>query len=67
MDYTEIIEVFEQNKNPNKVSGMKRFGIGGRDVYGIPIQFLRNLAKQIGCGHNLALHLWKSGIHEARI
>jgi 3-methyladenine DNA glycosylase AlkD len=67
MDYAEIIEAFEQNKNPNIVSGMNRLGIGGRDVYGIPVSFLRNLAKQIGHGHNLALHLWKSGIHEARI
>jgi len=67
MDYTEITKVLEQNKNPNKVSGMKRFGISGREVYGIPIPFLRNLAKQIGHSHNLALHIWKSGIHEARI
>lgn len=67
MNYVEIIVALEQNKNLDKVAGMKQFGIGGREVYGISIPFLRNLAKEIGCSHHLALHLWKSGIHEARI
>jgi 3-methyladenine DNA glycosylase AlkD len=67
MDYAEILDTLTKNKNSDKVAGMKRFGIGGRDVYGIPIPFLRNLAKKIGTGHNMAVNLWKSGIHEARI
>jgi len=36
-------------------------------VFGIPIPELRKIAKQIGKNHGLALKLWDSRIHEARI
>ena len=46
---------------------MARFGINAQNAYGISIRDLRPLAKEIGCNHGLALALWQTGIHEARI
>jgi len=47
--------------------GMTRFGINPQKNYGVTIPDLRKIAKEIGQDHHLALELWKSGIHEARI
>jgi 3-methyladenine DNA glycosylase AlkD len=46
---------------------MQRFGIDTSHALGIPIPVLRGLAKKIGRDHSLALELWKTNIHEARI
>ena len=74
MDYQEIIKKLEVLKNPKNVEGMARFGIRPKTkVYGVPIPELRRIAKEIrqnvGCPtpHILALKLWDSKIHEARI
>lgn len=67
MKFTQIIKILEQKKDLNKVAGMKRFGIGGKNVLGIPVPFLRNLAREIGTNHPLAIELWTSEFHEARI
>lgn len=74
MNYQEIIEKLESLKNPGNVEGMARFGIRPKTkVYGIPIPELRKLAKSIRQAqdkqqnHELALKLFDSKIHEARI
>jgi 3-methyladenine DNA glycosylase AlkD len=46
---------------------MKRFGISDKNTLGIPIPVLRSIAKREGRDHDLAVRLWKSGVHEARI
>ena len=46
---------------------MSKFGINPENTYGISIPKLREIAKDIGKNHQLALELWKSSIHEARI
>jgi 3-methyladenine DNA glycosylase AlkD len=67
MSYDEIIALFEKNANPENVLGMQRFGITAKKVYGIPIPFLRGLAKKIGKDHELALRLWENQSRETRI
>ena len=47
--------------------GMKRFGINISNALGIRMPVLRNIAKEFKGDHQLALDLWKSGYHEARI
>ena len=48
--------------------GMVRFGIRPKtEVYGVSMAQLRSLAKKIEKDHALALRLWNSGVHEARI
>ena len=68
MKYEEIIKKLESLKNRKNVDGMARFGIRPKTkVYGISIPELRKIAKTIGKDHKLALKLWNSKIHEARI
>lgn len=53
--------------NPANAAGMARFGIRGKRVLGSSIPSLRSLAKEIGRDHHLAMQLWRTGIHGARI
>ena len=53
--------------NPDNVSGMARFGINTKNTLGISVKDLRKIAKEIGHDHDMALRLWDSEIHEARI
>ncbi len=47
-------------------SSQERFGIQGENRLGISLYVLRDLAKGIH-DHTLALELWQTGIHEARM
>jgi 3-methyladenine DNA glycosylase AlkD len=71
MDTEEILNQLKSLANPENVAGMARFGINPHNTLGIDIYTLRKLAKQIctptGSDHALALKLWETGIHEARI
>lgn len=67
MNIQDILQELEKHKNPKNVAGMARFGINPKNTLGIPIPFLRTLAKKIGKDHTLAQELWKTEIHEARI
>ena len=50
-----------------KVEGMARFGIRAKVAYGVPKPKMDLLARTIGRDHRLALELWASGVHDARI
>lgn len=47
--------------------GMARFAIRSRNLLGVSVAGIRKLAKRIGRNHALAVALWKTKIHEARI
>jgi 3-methyladenine DNA glycosylase AlkD len=49
------------------VEGMARFGIRAKTVYGVAKPRMDMLARSIGKDHQLALQLWDSGVHDARI
>ncbi len=63
----EVLKKLKKLSNPKNVKGMARFGIRPDKALGISIPNLRKLAKEIGKNHKLALQLWRSEIHEARI
>ena len=67
MNAQEIITELKKSANPNNVEGMARFGIASQGTLGIQIPVLRKMAKNIGKNHLLALELWQTGIHEAKI
>ena len=77
MTYEEIIKTLNKNANPKNVAGMARFGINPKNTLGVSIPNLRKLAREISKQphfakasrgrHQLALKLWSSNIHEARI
>lgn len=47
--------------------GMRRYGINVDDAIGVSVYELRRMAKELGRDHDLALALWDTGNHEARI
>lgn len=63
----EIVAELEKLASPENVIGMQRYGINTAHTLGISIYTLRDIAKEIGTNHQIALDLWDSGIHEARI
>ena len=67
MNYSQIIQKLKSLKNKSNIAGMARFGISGPNILGISIPTLRKMADLIGKDHQLALKLWDSKIHEARI
>ncbi|MDP3056962.1 MAG: DNA alkylation repair protein [bacterium] len=78
MDSKKIIAKLKSQRNPKNIAGMARFGISAKNTLGVSMPYLRSLAKEIrkeaktdkkGAEnrHKLAIMLWKSKIHEARI
>ncbi len=67
MEAERVIKKLRSMANPRNVEGMARFGINPENTLGISVTELRKFAKGIGRDHELALRLWDSGIHEARI
>ena len=67
MKYGDILNKLKSMSDPEAVKGMARYGINPRNNLGVSIYKLRPLAKEIGKNHELALELWSSGIHDARL
>jgi 3-methyladenine DNA glycosylase AlkD len=66
--YEQILKKLKSMGDPRNVAGMARYGIRPRSkVLGISVPSLRAMAKEIGKDHRLALRLWRSGVHEARL
>src|SRR6266576_2994615 len=63
----DIIATLKQHASAQGVEGMIRFGVRPAHPLGIAIPVLRKMARTIGRNHPLALELWTSGIHEAKI
>jgi 3-methyladenine DNA glycosylase AlkD len=68
MKSKDIVDKIKSLKNPKNIAGMARFGIRPKaQAYGIPLPVIRQMAKEIKKDHGLAISLFKSGIHEAKI
>ena len=63
----DIIARIKSLANSKNVEGMARFGINPTNTYGVSIPILRKMVREIGKDHELALELWETGIHEARM
>jgi 3-methyladenine DNA glycosylase AlkD len=48
-------------------AGMARYGINVENAFGVSVYELRRMAKALGTDHELALALWATGNHEARL
>lgn len=74
MKAEEIIKILKKNADPKNVAGMVKFGISSKNTLGVSVVTLRSIGKDIKkeikdkeAVHKLALELWKTEIHEARI
>jgi 3-methyladenine DNA glycosylase AlkD len=47
--------------------GMARYGINVANAFGVSVYELRKIAKRLGTDHELALELWATENHEARL
>jgi len=67
MDYDEIMSQLRSMGSAENLAGMQRYGIVPQNGYGAPMPAIRGLDKAVGKDHDLALRLWASGVHDARI
>src|SRR3712207_625079 len=68
MRLEEVINRLHEMANPADLQGMARYGIEtSHSLGGISTPKLQKLAKEIGRDHDMALQLWTSNIHEARL
>ena len=67
MTLNEIVALLEQSRNGSNLPGMARYGINTQNTYGIAMPVLRRMAKAIGPDHQVALDLYGTGMHEAKI
>jgi 3-methyladenine DNA glycosylase AlkD len=63
----EIVSTLQTMECEESRSGMGRFGINVDRALGINVTDLRKLARRVDNSHELALLLWETGIHEARL
>ena len=63
----DILARLRSLADPINAAGMARFGINKEGTLGVSVPLLRAIAKEVGRSHQLAIELWDSGIHEARV
>ncbi len=66
MTAAQLIDHLRLMANPENAAGVARFGINPANTLGVSMPQLRALARGRR-DHQMALELWASGIHEARI
>jgi 3-methyladenine DNA glycosylase AlkD len=65
---TEIVAHLRSLRSPRDIEGQRRFGIASKsEQLGISAPVLRVIARAHRRDHVLALELWASGIHDARV
>jgi len=67
MDVHAAMAELRDRADPSRKPGMARVGIDVSHALGVSMPDLRAIAKTCGIDHALALELWETGIHEARI
>jgi len=67
----EVVKKLQAQASPDQLEGMARFAINGEGRLGVSVPDMRKLTREItreaGRDHQLALDLWKTGIPEAMI
>ena len=69
MNTTEVLALFEANKNDRGIENWGKLGASAGKLknFGIGLTQLRKLAKQIGRDRDLAANLWKSDVYDAKV
>jgi len=63
----ELLDKLRARAVPSRKEGMARFGVSVESALGVTMPEIRAIGAQTVKEHQLALDLWQSGIHEARI
>jgi 3-methyladenine DNA glycosylase AlkD len=67
LEVKQAVDLLKSLGDPKAVEGMARFGIQSSNSFGVSVPKLRNLAREVGRDHQLALKLWETGLHDARL
>ena len=67
MNADEVTSWLREQANPDFRAGMARFGIPLGRTLGVKVPLLRAMAKRAGHSHELAMALYRTDIHEAKI
>jgi len=57
----------ERNGSKAGLAAMARYNIPSEHAFGVPMNRIQKLAKELGRDHELALALWETGRYEARL
>jgi len=67
LEVKQIVDRMKSMGDPKAVEGMARFGIQSSNSFGVSVPKLRALARTVGRDHLLAMRLWETGLHDARL
>jgi len=67
LEVKEIVDRLRSMGDEKAVEGMVRFGIQSSSSFGVSVPKLRTLAREVGRDHQLAMRLWETELHEARV
>ena len=67
MEVKEIVDRLRSMGDEKAVEGMARFGIQSSNSFGVSVPKLRTLAREVGRDHLLAMRLWETELHDARL
>jgi len=67
MNAEEVIAFLDSISDRRRLEGMARYGIKVDHALGVSMPEMRAFARTLGRDHRLAMDLWRSGVHEARI
>ncbi|MCB2204149.1 DNA alkylation repair protein [bacterium] len=62
-----VLDELRRSGDKTNLEGMARFGINTEKAFGNSMPSIRALAKVVGRQHALALALWDTGVHDARL
>ncbi|CAJ36761.1 DNA alkylation repair protein [Methanocella arvoryzae] len=63
----DVVSLLRSFSDPAIIAGMPRYGIPTDHALGVSTTRINEIAGRIGTDHDLALMLWDTGIHEARM
>ena len=67
MTAQDLLIELKSLSTPDHLAKIAHFGIDNSKALGVKVPLLRQLAKKTGKNHTLALELWNTDIHEARL
>jgi 3-methyladenine DNA glycosylase AlkD len=67
LEVKQVVDRLKSLGDPKAVEGMARFGIQSSNSFGVSVPKLRTLAREVGRDHLLAVKLWETGLHDARL
>jgi 3-methyladenine DNA glycosylase AlkD len=62
-----VLRELEGTADPSRLPGMARYGITTERALGVSVPDLRRIARTLRPNHDLALGLWDTTVHEARL